>query len=145
MWVTNGWNVGNVPVTSRFVIAEIEGKNDYDGVLAKMDTIPAGMPRAIVTNFDPMIVKDANGVTDIPASAKMAKPLVDAGFVCLPECYLSENPHATPEAMHAVATQQLGFKTTQPCFGTYGGLTVADYAQWTDWPGWSAYLAEYIL
>jgi hypothetical protein len=106
-------------------------------------------PLAIVTNHGGLIVKHPDGTTDIPTSRALAKPLVDAGFSCLNEVYLRNDAGVptgrTPESMHHIATTQLGFPSSQPVFGVFGGATFTDYLQWTDWPGWSVYIAEAVV
>jgi len=150
VWVTEGAKIADVPLDAAFAIAECEGPGDYDGIVAaiKHHMLPP-CPKAIVTNFGGLIVKDANGVTDIPASRALAQPLVDAGFECLTEVYVRDdagNPTGrTPEDMDFIAREQLGFARSQPVFGLFGGAVLADYAQWFDWPGWSVYPIEGVL
>ena len=138
VWFTEGGGIANCPQDARFVIAECEGPGDYDGIIRERASIP-DIPRAIVTNFNLPLI-DRNGV---PQPDKAA-PLISDDWECLTECYLSDNPNATPPALDFTA-RRLGWKSSQPVFGIYGGKHLSDYADWTGWPGWSVYLAEYLL
>ena len=146
MWFTNGWNLVDTPTDSGFTVVEVEGSNDLRGILASHQQLPLEIPRAIITDFNGLIVKDGNGVTDIPVSQAIAKPLIDAGFDLITESYLATDNGTptgrTPDTMHSVAVQ-LGWTKSQPAFGLFGGKTIADYDQWKDWPGNCDYLAEY--
>lgn len=66
-----------------------------------------------------------------------------AGVACLPECYLADNPQATPDAQRFEALRR-GWRRVQPVIGTYGGLRVEHYLPLLgpEHRGWSAYLAE---
>lgn len=64
---------------------------------------------------------------------------------CLTECYIQDNPLATPPRMEFQA-RQVGFTNiVQPVFAVHGGKTLADYREWLDYPGWSVWAAEYLL
>lgn len=148
VWVTHGGNIVHTPFDAAFAIAEVEGDGDYHSLMLAVENgaLP-DCPLAIITNFGGLLIKDAGGVTDITASLARAKPLVDAGFDCLTECYLRTDDGRptglTPAKLDFIATQHLGFPRTQPVFGTFGGTRLEEYEQWVDWPGWSVYLAEY--
>lgn len=137
-WFTEGGNIYQTPADSDFVIAEIEGPGDYEGVVNVINGIGGGpLPtcsRAIVTNFNTPL-----------QSRAAAQPLIDAGFTCLTEAYLNENPNATPDRLDSIA-KNLGWPGSQPVFGVYpvGGQPVPSYAQWADWPG-ADYLGENVL
>jgi len=71
-----------------------------------------------------------------------AKILINAGFTCLPEAYMNENPSQTPINMN-LAARNLGWPTSQPVAGVYpvAGKPPADYSEWDfEWP-----LADYLL
>lgn len=89
-------------------------------------------PTAIVTNFSTI-------------TRERARPLIDAGLVCLPEAYMNETPHATPDAMNYTA-KNLGWPDSQPVAGVYpvGGNPAPSYAAWADWP-LADYLLEYVI
>ncbi len=137
--MTNPYNWPDIPGNTNFVIHEVEGESDYEGVLdwLAFGQSVHGIPDAIITNFSPF----SDGGLPVPSKAR---PLIEAGMACLTECYLPDNPNATPGNMDLFA-RQLGWASSQPSFGTYGGLDLEDYDAWLDWPGWSAYLAEYII
>lgn len=102
-----------------------------------MWTLIAPVPRAIITNFSPLV--SAQGVP-LP---ERAAPLIAHGFHCLTEAYLGDNPNATPENLDFRA-KQLGWTRSAPAFGVYN-KPVAEYDAWKNWPGCSDYLAEYVL
>ena len=138
VWFTEGGNITRTPVDAHFSIAEVEGPGDYNGVVAAIDagTLP-DCPLAVVTNFNVPLTTPAGA----PAPAA-ARPLIDAGFFCLTEAYLGDNPNATPDELDFKA-KQLGWATSQPVFGVWNAPPSA-YAQWADWPG-ADYLGEYVL
>jgi hypothetical protein len=78
-------------------------------------------------------------------SRAYAQPLIDAGFSCLTECYLNENPNATPENLDRMA-RALGWPGSQPVFGMYpvGGNPVPDYSAWAHLPSVD-YLGENLI
>lgn len=138
IWVTEGAAINQTPTDADFAIAECEGPGDYDGIIAAIDTNT--LPKcslAIVTNFN-IPLTNAQGVPQ----SDMAKPLIDANFTCLTECYLGDNPEATPDALDATA-RRLGWAGSQPVFGVYNKPPSA-YAQWALWPG-ADYLGENVL
>jgi len=136
-WFTQGGDLYATPAGSDLAIAEIEGPGDYDGVVNVITGSGAGplpaCPLGVVTNFS-TITRDR------------AKVLIDAGFTCLPEAYMNENPNHTPDAMNYTA-RNLGWPTSQPVAGVYpvGGNPVPSYAEWdTEWP-LADYLLEYVI
>lgn len=136
-WFTEGGNVSLTPVNADFTIAEMEGPGDYDGIIASIPSLP-NIPRAIVTNFGTPL-SDAQG----KYHPEKAKPLIDAGFRCLTEAYMADNPQATPDRLDFTA-KQLGWPSSQPVFGVYGEKKLSAYSEWFDWSGWSVYLSEYL-
>jgi hypothetical protein len=137
-WFTEGGNLYQTPADAEFAIAEVEGPGDYEGVVNMIRGVGGGplptCPLAICTNFNTPL-----------QSRAAAKPLIEAGFTCLTEAYINENPSATPDNMDRIA-RSLGWPTSQPVFGVYpvGGNPVPSYAEWADWPG-ADYLGEYVL
>ena len=131
-WVTQGGNLYLVPSDSDLAIAEIEGPGDYFGVANIISGLGAGplptCPLGTVTNFSTL-------------TRDMCKLLIDAGFTCLPEAYMNENPNMTPYRMDLTA-RYLGWPTSQPVAGVYpvAGMPAPSYAEWADWP-----LADYLL
>ena len=138
IWVTEGAAINRTPADAEFAIAELEGPGDYDGIIAAIDgkTLPS-CSLAVITNFNVPLVSQQG----VPQPDK-AKPLIDAGFTCITEAYLGDNPQATPDALDRAA-RVLGWGTSQPCFGVYNSPPSA-YAKWYDWPGCD-YLGEYVL
>ena len=88
-------------------------------------------PKAIVTNFN--------------FDPAHAPTLIAAGFSCLTEAYINENPPSTPDNMDRLA-KAYGWTVSQAVAGVYpvGGQPVPDYSQWEDWP-LADYLGEYLL
>jgi hypothetical protein len=137
-WFTEGGSIYKTPGNADLAIAELEGPGDYEGIMNVIKGAGGGSlpscPLAICTNFNTPL-----------QSREAARPLIDAGFTCLVEAYLNENPNATPDSMDRIA-RDLGWPTSQPVFGVYPveGKPAPSYAQWADWPGVD-YLGEYVL
>lgn len=139
-WFTTGGDVWQTPASADFTIAEIEGPGDYEGVVNVINGVGAGslppQPKAIVTNFNTPL-----------QSRAAAKPLIDAGFACLTEAYLNENPNATPDRLNSFA-KNLGWASSQPAAGVYPTASqpnpVPLYTQWENWP-MADYLGENVL
>jgi hypothetical protein len=139
IWVTEGAHINLTPTDADFAIAECEGPGDYEGIMQAIadDKVPT-CPRAIVTNFNIPLV-DASG-----PNPQAAKPLIDAGFECLTEAYMGDNPQATPPRLDYTGTR-CGWKSTSPVFGVYNEPLTTYTPYMATFPGWSSYLAEYIL
>jgi hypothetical protein len=139
VWMTEGANIRITPSDADFAIAEMEGPGDYEGVVSAISggAIPA-CPKAIVTNFNLPLV-DASG-----PNPQACKPLIQAGFACLTEAYMGDNPRATPPNMDFMG-RNCGWLSTSPVFGLYNA-PMTTYDQYKSaFPGWSSYLAEYVL
>lgn len=95
--------------------------------------------KGIVTNFAPFVY--AGG---LPWPEKAA-PLINDGWHCLTECYLSESPNSTPERTDFYAKVNLGWPETQPVLGLYGGKTFADYPTRNNYRNWSVWSANSVL
>ena len=138
-WWTKGENVSQTPTDADFTIAEVESEGDRQGVLSA--TVPQGMRKAIITDFTPMT--DGQGVP-VPENAK---PLIDAGWECLTECYMGEpgGENRNPDNMNFRATQQLGWARSQPVFGLYNAPMTTYDPYKGRFPAYGIYLAENIL
>lgn len=134
VWFTDSWNLPTCPQDAQFVIGELESEGDYQGCINALWSLPA-IPKAVITNFNPLADANGNYLPD------KAAPLISAGFRCLTEAYLGDNPNSTPDRLHFTATQKLGWPDAQPVFGIYN-KPLAEYSQWMV-GGWSAYLGEY--
>lgn len=95
--------------------------------------------KAVCTNFAAFV--DQDGLPDPSKS----QPLVDAGWACMTECYLSEAPNATPENTDFYARSHLGWTETQPVLGLYGGKTWSDYPTRDNYRNWSVWDAGEVL
>lgn len=138
VWFTAGGNIIHTPADAPFAIAELEGPGDYDGLILAIDGkyLPS-CSIAVCTNFNLPLVNAAG----IPQPEKAA-PLISAGFACLTEAYLGDNPSATPDRLDFTA-KQLGWSTSQPVFGVYNAPP-SIYTPWADWPGVD-YVGENVL
>lgn len=76
------------------------------------------IPKAVVTNNAAFVHEDGK-----PWPEK-AKPLVDAGWAYISECFITEAPNATPANYDDYATRVLGWAETQPMVE---GWHLADY------------------
>jgi hypothetical protein len=56
---------------------------------------------------------------------------------------MGDNPNATPPNLDGLA-RALGWATSQPVFGVYN-KPLSEYGPYMNFPGWSAYLAEYLV
>lgn len=140
VWFTEGAHISQTPSDAAFAIAEVEGPGDYDGVVAA----PApSCPHAIVTNFNTPLY--TNGTLQGDASAKAAaKVIIDLGYECLTEAYMGDNPNATPSNLDHYG-RFLGWPSTSPVFGVYNAPMTTYDPYKGQFPGWSAYLAEYLI
>lgn len=136
VWFTDGANISMTPQDAGFAIAELEGPGDYDGIISKIGQLPA-CPKAVVTNFNTPLY---GGTAE---ARQAAAPLISAGFTCLTEAYMGDNPNATPPNLDSYG-RFLGWPTTQPVFGVYN-KPLNEYTGYMNFPGWSAYLAEYLI
>lgn len=144
-WVTQGQNLPSIPIDADFVIAEVEGESDYQGVMASLPSLDR-RPKALVTTFDGLLAFNADGSVNGPASRARCKPLNDAGFDIQTEFYLSSlQGDATPGHLEFVARTHCGFTgNVAPVFGIYGGYSLDDYAKFANTVGWGVWLAEFL-
>jgi hypothetical protein len=110
---------------------------DWQAVATAVSDLP--VHKAVVTNFAAFV--DEHGLPDPSKSA----PLVQNGWACMTECYLSEAPQATPENADFYARAHLGWTSTQPVLGLYGGKTFADYPTRDNYANWSVWDAGEVL
>lgn len=85
--------------------------------------------KGVVTNFAPFVKQDGS-----PWPEK-ARPLIDAGYACVTENFISESPNSTPDNTDHYA-KQLGWPRTQPMvegwrLSDYGDLS--GYANVSHW------------
>ena len=136
VWFTEGAHITQTPPDAGFAIAELEGPGDYDGIIAGIGHLPS-CPKAVVTNFNTPLY---GGTAE---AQQAAAPLISAGFTCMTEAYMGDNPNATPSNLDSYG-RFLGWPTTQPVFGVYN-KPLAEYSPYMNFPGWSAYLSEYLI
>jgi hypothetical protein len=138
VWFTEGGNIRHTPADAEFSIAELEGPGDYDGIVSAINDLALpDCSLAVCTNFN-IPLTDPQGVPQ-PDKAKI---LIDAGFTCLTECYLGDNPNATPDRLDWTAWR-LGWPASQGVAGVYNS-PISAYDEWKDWP-LADYLGEYVL
>lgn len=108
-----------IPQRAQFYLANVE-RGD-----ALFRPSPLAVPRGVVTNF--------GGIETV---AK-AQAYIDAGYDCLPEAYVADNPQATIPAQKWEAYWR-GWHTSYPVVGVYHDFPLAKCGS-----GWnSIYLAE---
>lgn len=98
VWFTDGWMTPFCPPNAGFMVVEVEGANDYEGLVDSLHLLDPDMPKAIVTNYDGLLVKKPNGETDPAESQKRCAPLVEAGFYVQYEAYFMSQPDNTDAA-----------------------------------------------
>ncbi len=118
-----------------FYIAEAEQITPWPEFVANFRAANPSTPAAIITNF--------TGLTPENVAVIEAHQ-----FACLTECYLPENPQATPVAQDDYARRVLGFPRTQATVGIYSGVGgdwhIEDYIPLLrGLPGW-IWLLEYL-
>lgn len=91
--------------------------------------------KGVVTNFAPFV--HWNGAL----WPEKAKPLVDAGYACVTENFISESPNSVPANTHFTASQ-LGWKRTQPMVE---GWRLAEYGDLSGYPNVSHWDAGNVL
>ena len=88
------------------------------------------IPKACVTNFAPFVHHDGSPWPD------KASPLINAGWACITECFITESPNSTPANTDFYAKSALDWPTTQPMvegwhLADYGDLSA--YANVSHW------------
>lgn len=95
--------------------------------------------KAVVTNMAPFTHYDGSPYPELSA------PLVENDWACLTECYdLDGDPKLWIERRDFFA-KHLGWTSTQPVIGLYGGRTWADFPTYDDYANGSVWAAEYVL
>lgn len=114
---------------------QVEGPGQMDRLVQSLPAFRLAfpdMPAATVTTFAGMDTHEK------------ARPLIDAGFACLPESHIRENPNATVERQVDYATRVLKWPAVQPMVGLGAGATLADYPGIEGYAGWSVFSLEYL-
>lgn len=87
--------------------------------------------KGVVTNFAPFVHWDGQLWPD------KAKPLIDAGYACVTECFISESPNATP-ARTAFTAHQLGWPRAQPMVEGWNLPAYGDLSAYVNVSHWDA-------
>lgn len=90
------------------------------------------LPKAIVTNFAPFVKLDG---TPWP---EKARPLIDAGWSCITENFVTETPTATPARTDFYATHNLGWPRTQPMVEGWHLSDYGDLSRFQNVSHWDA-------
>lgn len=110
---------------------------NWPELIHELDDLP--IPKSVMTNFAPFVHHD-----NTPWPEK-AKPLIDAGWNCLTECYdIEGEPEFWPERRDFYA-KQLGWSETQPGLGLYAGRNLGDFPSRHEYRNWWAWSAESVL
>jgi hypothetical protein len=139
VWFTDSHLLALCPPSASFVIGEVEGASDYEGVVANIPHLDEGMPRAIVTTYDGLLVKKPNGETDKAESQARCKPLVDAGFFVQYEAYFYTEPDNT-DANHCGWPSHM----VAPVIGVGFNGKSLEQQKALQVDGYGVYLAEYL-
>lgn len=87
--------------------------------------------KGVATNFAPFVHQDGS------LWPELSKPLVDAGYACVTECFISESPNSTPANMNFTASQ-LGWSRTQPMIEGKNIPAYGDLSGYQNVSHWSA-------
>jgi len=125
-------------------IAQAEESQPWAEIVGSFRRDFPAMPAAVVTTFVGLGALNSGGY-----DSSIAKPVVEAGFHCLTEAYMSESPNWTPERLDWTAKTHLGFPVTQPTIGLWNGrlgrITAEQYINEYNlaaFPGYWVWLAE---
>lgn len=87
--------------------------------------------KGIVTNFAPFVHHDGS------AYPEKARPLIEAGWACVTECFITESPNSTPENTDFFA-KQLGWPRTQPMVEGWHLSDYGDLSRYVNVSHWDA-------
>ncbi len=88
--------------------------------------------KGCVTNFAPFVYEDGK-----PWPEKAA-PLIQDGWACVTECFVTEAPNATPDNTNWYATRNLGWATTQPMIEAWHISDYGDLSKYKNVSHWDA-------
>jgi hypothetical protein len=90
------------------------------------------IPKACVTNFAPFVHEDG---TPWP---ELAKPLIDDGWACITENFITEAPNATPANTDWYAKKNLHWPETQPMVELWHLQDYGDLSKYRNVSHWDA-------
>jgi hypothetical protein len=119
-------------------VLEAERHQDYDKFALALSEYDK-LPKAVVTNFAPFTNRDGT-------PNDRSRLLIEAGWACLTECDIPNNPNATPARMDWEARQR-GWSYGQPVVYVNSSCPLDYYTPLlsTGFPGWSIWSAEYLI
>lgn len=113
-------------------IAQAETPRDWPAIVADFREVYPSLPAAVVTTF-------------VGLDPSQAAAINAAGFGCLVESYVNQDPNATPDAQVWTAETQLGFPYAQPVVGVWGDFPFSRYVSAYNlgaYPDYWVWLAE---
>ena len=139
VWFTNGYMLPFAPPSADFVVVEIEGNDDYDGVVGSLGQLNPEQQHAVISNFGGLLVQLPSKEVDVEASKARCKTLIDAGFYLQYEAYDLAEPDNTSATHCGWAPEMVA-----PVLGVgFNGRTL-DRQKALQVPGYGIYLAEYL-
>lgn len=123
-------------------IAQAESPRPWQSIVDTFRWAYPKLPAAVITTFWGL------GALEDRYDAFVSLPVVEAGFKCLTEAYVVDNPNATPDNLDWIATTKLGWEVSQPAIGVYHGFpaqTYIDQYRLAAHPGYWVWLAETML
>lgn len=121
-------------------VAQAETPRDWEAIVSDFrQAYAAPFPAAVVTTFGGI------GATEDGYDPSVSRPVIEAGFRCLTESYVNDNPQATPDAMRWTAMEKLGWPEAQPVIGVWGDFPAERYItehNLSAHPGYWVWLAE---
>jgi hypothetical protein len=105
-------------------------EQNWPDLIHELEDLP--IAKGVVTNFAPFVHHDGS-----PYPEK-AKPLIDAGWACVTECFITEAPNATPANTDWYAKTNLGWAETQPMVEARRLPDYGDLSRFRNVSHWSA-------
>lgn len=90
------------------------------------------IPKAIVTNFAPFVSSTGQLMPE------KAQPLIQDGWACITENFISESPNSTPENTDFFAKHALGWPETQPMLEAWRLQDYGDVSRFRNVSHWDA-------
>lgn len=127
---------GEIPAESGYNYPNPQAVNWVEMIWALEDLDVA---KGVITNFAPFTRYDGS-----PYPEK-SRPLVEAGWSCVTECYDMQGDPTHWIEQRAFFARHLGWDVTQPALGCYDGRTLQSFPTRDNYFNWSVWAAEYVL